>query len=288
MRKSVLTIVILFFSAALFAQQAMNNDSIIKLVKAGLSDDLIVSTINGSAGSYDTSADGIIALKTAGTSDKVVAAIVNKVAVTTQPVPAPIPPMTQQTQPVNPGAVQGVASGVNQTPSTQVVPPPPPFHSTDGKVRIYVTDHPIFESNGIGMASGNRHGASAAGVTHTQAGDDPRTVEVQADILKVCPNFVMASNNPDRADYVLVFRRRGGERSSMFAFGGLTGLALSAAAKVDGASLFENNGDKVYASKQTSIEKTIRDVCAHISPPSQAPVAPPIPTPTLIPAPAAN
>ena len=29
------------------AQQAMNNDSVIKLVKAGLSDDLIVTTING-------------------------------------------------------------------------------------------------------------------------------------------------------------------------------------------------------------------------------------------------
>jgi hypothetical protein len=62
----------------LFAQQSLNNDSVIKLVKAGLSDDLIVTTINGSAGTYDTSANGLIALKKAGASDKVVSAIVLK------------------------------------------------------------------------------------------------------------------------------------------------------------------------------------------------------------------
>jgi hypothetical protein len=77
-RKSILAVVFLAFCPLLFAQQALNNDAVIKLVKAGLSDDLIVSTINGSAGAYDTSADGIIALKTAGASDKVVAAIVLK------------------------------------------------------------------------------------------------------------------------------------------------------------------------------------------------------------------
>jgi hypothetical protein len=85
------------FFAALFAicclaaaaQQAMNNDAVIKLVKAGLSDDLIVTTINSQPGAYDTSADGIIALKGAGVSDKVVAAIVAKAAA---PAVAPPPP----------------------------------------------------------------------------------------------------------------------------------------------------------------------------------------------------
>ena len=40
--------------------------SVVKLVKAGLSEDLIVTTINSSAGKYDTSANGLIALKKAG------------------------------------------------------------------------------------------------------------------------------------------------------------------------------------------------------------------------------
>jgi hypothetical protein len=67
----------------------MNNDSVIKLVKAGLSDDLIVSTINASPGAFDTSANGLIALKQAGASDKVVSAIVMK---SSAPAPAPIAP----------------------------------------------------------------------------------------------------------------------------------------------------------------------------------------------------
>lgn len=80
MRKNILAAAFLAISSLLVAQQALTNDSVIKLVKAGLSDDLIVSTVNAQAGTYDTSTDGIIALKTAGVSDKVVAAIVAKTA----------------------------------------------------------------------------------------------------------------------------------------------------------------------------------------------------------------
>jgi flagellar capping protein FliD len=79
-RKSIFAVLFLAICPLLFAQQALNNDAIIKLVKAGLSDDLIVSTINAQQGSYDTSTDGIIALKSAGVSDKVVSAIVTKSA----------------------------------------------------------------------------------------------------------------------------------------------------------------------------------------------------------------
>ena len=258
MRKNFLAVALLAVSSLLVAQQALTNDAVIKLVKAGLSDDLIVSTINAQAGTYDTSTSGLIALKTAGVSDRVVSAIVVK-----------------GTAPAAPPMVAAPAPETAQT----LQPAPPPFHSTDGKVRIYVTDHPMFESTGIAMASGNRHGGSAGAASHTQAGDDPRTVELQADIVKFCPANIIASNNPDRSDYVLVFRRRGGERSSMFAMGGLTGLALSAAAKVDGASLFENNGDMIFATKQNSVEKSIREICGHI------PVAAPPPAQALTPAP---
>lgn len=78
MRNAFLASVFLLICPLLLAQQAMNNDSVIKLVKAGLSDDLIVTTINSSPGNYDTSANGLIALKKAGASDKIVAAIVVK------------------------------------------------------------------------------------------------------------------------------------------------------------------------------------------------------------------
>jgi hypothetical protein len=73
------------------AQTGLNNDAVIKMVKAGLQDDVIVSTIGSSQGAYDISADGMIALKSAGVSDKVISAIVNKTNAASQPVPAPAP-----------------------------------------------------------------------------------------------------------------------------------------------------------------------------------------------------
>lgn len=69
---------LLLFSSALFAQETITNDSVIKMVKAGLSQDLIVTTINSSAGRYDTSTNSLIALKRAGAGDKVIAAVVLK------------------------------------------------------------------------------------------------------------------------------------------------------------------------------------------------------------------
>lgn len=80
MRKNLLTFLFLVLCPWLVAQQTLSNDAVIKLVKAGLSDDLIVTTIHASPGNYDTSANGLIALKTAGASDKVIAAIVEKAA----------------------------------------------------------------------------------------------------------------------------------------------------------------------------------------------------------------
>jgi hypothetical protein len=89
-RKKILLVLFLGFCTLLAAQQALNNDAIIKLVKAGLSDDLIVSTVNAQRGSYDTSTDGLIALKSAGVSDKVVAAIVAKTAATSPKTARPV------------------------------------------------------------------------------------------------------------------------------------------------------------------------------------------------------
>ncbi len=78
MRNKLLLFILLLICPVLVAQQALNNDAVIKLVKAGLSDDVIVSNINAKAGVYDTSTDGIIALKNAGASDKVIAAVLAK------------------------------------------------------------------------------------------------------------------------------------------------------------------------------------------------------------------
>lgn len=90
MRKTFLFCFLLLLCPVLFAQESMNNNSVVKLIKAGLSEDLIVTTINSSPGQYDTSASALIVLKKAGASDKIVAAMILKASGSAAtPVPAP-------------------------------------------------------------------------------------------------------------------------------------------------------------------------------------------------------
>jgi hypothetical protein len=91
MRNGILTSVVLLLCPVLFAQEALDNATVAKLVKAGLSEDLIVTTINSSPGKYDTSANGLIALKKAGATDKEVAAIVLKASGVSAAAPAATP-----------------------------------------------------------------------------------------------------------------------------------------------------------------------------------------------------
>jgi hypothetical protein len=57
---------------------AMNNDSVVKMVKAGLGDDLVIQTINTQPGQFITDADSLVKLKTAGVSDRIITAMINK------------------------------------------------------------------------------------------------------------------------------------------------------------------------------------------------------------------
>jgi hypothetical protein len=263
----------------------MTDQDVIDMAGLGLSDGVLIDKINAApATNFDTSLTGLKALKAAKISDAVIRAMINPQAAGTVNAAAPPPPPSSA---VN-EAVTAAATAVPPPPQPAAPAPPlPPFHSTDGYVRMYVTDHPIDETIGMMQASANRHAAAADSVTKHEAGDDPRTVEIQADVQKLCSAYIRVSSNPDHADYILVFRRQGGKRSSFFAMGGLTGLAISAASKVDGASLFENDGDMIYATKQTSVEKSIQDICVHIPPP--VPAAPqiaamPVPPPPAPPA----
>ena len=188
-------------------------------------------------------------------------------------------------------AFAGVVSAHHKnTPEAPVVP-------MKNRPKVYVTDHQIFESTTIvrgsssssssasaaaaaGAASGPNGSVSAAGAaasassssnssiagsSHTQAGDDPRTTEEQADIFASCPNIAV-TNDPAQADFVMVLRRRGGVRSEGFALGGLTGLLIASGAKVNGGALFTPSGDLVFATKQRSVQKAIVQMCQHVPP----------------------
>jgi hypothetical protein len=66
------------FLVLLLGQQTLDNESVVRLMKAGFSEDVIISAINRSLGSYDTSVEGLIALKNAGLTNKEISAIVAK------------------------------------------------------------------------------------------------------------------------------------------------------------------------------------------------------------------
>jgi hypothetical protein len=58
------------------SQQGLTNSDIIKMQSVGLSESIILSSVNTQPAAYDTSTDGLMALKKAGVSDAVVAATI--------------------------------------------------------------------------------------------------------------------------------------------------------------------------------------------------------------------
>ncbi len=65
-------------AACLCAQGTLTNETILKLVKAGIGEDTIVGMVNQQQGRYSLSADDVIALKTAGVTDKILSAMIVK------------------------------------------------------------------------------------------------------------------------------------------------------------------------------------------------------------------
>jgi len=70
--------------------KAMTNDSVVRMAKAGLSDELIVQTIGTQPGEYALDADSLVALKQAGVSERVITAMVNKGRIKITGTPGPI------------------------------------------------------------------------------------------------------------------------------------------------------------------------------------------------------
>lgn len=80
MKILIITILSIVLSFSAFGQnvEVLNNNDVVLLTQAGLSEDLIIRKINESAGDFDTSAQGLIDLKKAGVSDVVIALMMEK------------------------------------------------------------------------------------------------------------------------------------------------------------------------------------------------------------------
>lgn len=164
MRKFLALLAVLALCPVLFAQQSLNNDGVIKLIKAGLSDDLIITTIKASPGTYDISANGIIGLKNGGASEKVIAAVLTK-------------------------------SKEPQTPTTQV-PPPPSTEAPAGPP----TGAPAM----LGAAKPEPRAflqSESKGGNQNSLRD--QSMEMSKDFEKDCPD-VKITINPQAADYTVL------------------------------------------------------------------------------------
>lgn len=77
-KPSMIALLALLFLGTLSAQEVLRNDSILKLVRSGLSEETIVSIVKTQPGKYSLSAEDVISLKNAGVSEKIISALLAK------------------------------------------------------------------------------------------------------------------------------------------------------------------------------------------------------------------
>src|SRR5215467_7371277 len=80
-----------FSSTAGSAQETLTNQSIMEMLKAGLSERVVIAKIRTSPSSFDTSTDALIALKKNGVSEKVIEAMMSPAAAAAPAAPPSAP-----------------------------------------------------------------------------------------------------------------------------------------------------------------------------------------------------
>ncbi len=78
LRKANLLVFLLVPCLTFLAQEVLTNDSILKLVKAGLGEDMIVNMVKTQTSNFALNTEDIVALKNGGVPDKVIAAMITK------------------------------------------------------------------------------------------------------------------------------------------------------------------------------------------------------------------
>ena len=87
-RYSLTALCVLLLGSLMIAQQELDNAAVVKMTKAGLGEDVIVSMVQNQPGHYDLSPDTLVSLKNDGVSDKVMAAMAAKNAAPATPATA--------------------------------------------------------------------------------------------------------------------------------------------------------------------------------------------------------
>ena len=232
--KSLIAGICFLVALSLCAQEPLNNDTILKLAKAGVGDDVIVGMVNQQPGRYLLSADAIIVLKTAGVSDRVISAMIvrNSGASVT-----PIPNASNGSTPSSPQPQQAA----NYQPA----------QPNDGRTRVYISDSQSWEMRG-GWAAGGHTNANGSGSWsgggYTAGGARPQTAEIMKTFNQRCPS-VTITNNPAKADFAVILDHEGGK---------------GYARKHNKIVVFNRDGDDIFSDSTRAVGSSVKDACQAI------------------------
>lgn len=76
--KAIISLWVLLSCAGLFGQDPLTNDTVMRLVQAGLGEEVILTMVNTQPAKYSLAAEELIKLKEAGVSDAIIAAMVRR------------------------------------------------------------------------------------------------------------------------------------------------------------------------------------------------------------------
>jgi hypothetical protein len=237
MRRSIVCIAFLLsiISAMVNAQEPLTNETVVKLVKAGIGDDTIVGMVNQQQGKYALSANDIIALKNGGVSDKIMSAMIVRNG-------------ASKVQPTSDVATR-VKSSSELVPSSAVANDPTPTvatSATDGRTRVFVTDSQSWEIRGGWSAAGNNRSWGGSG--YQAGGARPQTAEIIKTFNQRCP-AVTITNNVQRADFAVTLDHEGGK---------------GYARRHNKIVVFNREGDAIFSDSTRALGNSVKDACEAI------------------------
>ncbi len=89
----ILMLALAVLAGAQEQQTTLNNDAILKMVRGGLGEDVIITAVRTQPGKYSLSPDDLIALKQAGVSEKILTAMLSRAGGVTSPAALPTAPV---------------------------------------------------------------------------------------------------------------------------------------------------------------------------------------------------
>lgn len=119
--------------------------------------------------------------------------------------------------------------------------------SSDGKVRVFVTDSESWETRGNGAAGGNSNGWGAS--SSFSGGARPQTAEIIKTLNERCPELTV-TDILGKASFVVILNHEGGK-----------GL-LAHRNKI---AVFNRDGDDIFSDSTRELGNAVKDACSAMS-----------------------